>query len=202
MVVGLSLTVFKILSGVSSVYCTLHYYCYHFMFTIIEEWSVIFFNCFFLLFVFVLFYLMYYYYLLLQFARIMLVIPSVTISNSEVIVRSQITMIHWGMSALLAVHNVALLVSILYCVQLYFLVMFHVRRHIVIACWWWRSQSVNPCIPPKPLRKFKVTICNHQAYCSFYLQPDVWFGNLRTQMRVIIHNTEGPLLRWGIIIIK
>ena len=34
-------------------------------------------------------------------------------------------------------------------------------------------QYVNPYIPTQPLRKIKVTICNHQADSQLYVWPDV-----------------------------
>ena len=34
-------------------------------------------------------------------------------------------------------------------------------------------------IPLKPLRKIKVTLCNHQADGQLYMWPDVWCGDLQ-----------------------
>ena len=35
----------------------------------------------------------------------------------------------------------------------------------------------------KPLRKIKVTLCNHQADISLYVWPNVWFGELQVQKK-------------------
>ena len=37
------------------------------------------------------------------------------------------------------------------------------------------------CVPNKTPRETKVATCNHQADCSSYLWPDVWFGDLQTE---------------------
>ena len=46
--------------------------------------------------------------------------------------------------------------------------------------------------PHKPLRKIKVTICNHQADSPLYVSSDVWFGDWRFRKRMVIHDTECP----------
>ena len=37
--------------------------------------------------------------------------------------------------------------------------------------------------PHKPLRKIKVTICNHQADKPLYVWPDVWSGDLQVEKK-------------------
>ena len=44
----------------------------------------------------------------------------------------------------------------------------------------------------KPLRKNKVTICNHQAGSPFYVWLDVWPGDLQVQKSMVIHDIECP----------
>ena len=45
--------------------------------------------------------------------------------------------------------------------------------------------------PHKPLRKNKVTICNHQADSPLNLWPDVWFGDCKFR-NVVLHDAECP----------
>ena len=63
---------------------------------------------------------------------------------------------------------------------------FHVTETPALTTW----PSVTPLYtyPHKPLRKIKVTICNHQADSPLYVWTDVWSGD----WKVLETDTEGP----------
>ena len=53
--------------------------------------------------------------------------------------------------------------------------------------------------PHKPLRKIKVTICNHQADIPLYVWPDVWSGDVQALKKYIHTWHWKSLLRPGVI---
>ena len=53
--------------------------------------------------------------------------------------------------------------------------------------------------PHKPIRKIKVTVCNHQADSPLYVLPDVWSGDLQDLKKYGHIWHQMSLLRPGII---